>query len=296
LKVRYLAAFTAALLNNWPMGFYSPATITKDAGRHGLKVKPIDVTCSQWNCSLEGEIGKPVLRIGLRYVRGLQQITAESLVQARQTRPFGSIEDLALRVPELNRKNLRTLAQIGALNCIGGIGLHRRDALWQVERSGKRVGKLLEGIVEQDRASPLMPMDVEERLVSDYHGTGLTTGPHPMAYRRAEMRKLNIKSAAELRGTANGRKATVAGCVITRQRPGTARGLIFLTLEDETGNANVIIMPDIYEKYRRAVLEPRFVRASGTVQNQDGIVHLRAEHIEALQVSAAQVTSHDFHY
>jgi error-prone DNA polymerase len=295
LKVRYLAAFTTALLNNWPMGFYSPATIVKDAQRHGLRVRPVDVLCSEWNCSLEEAEGKIVMRLGLRYVRGLQQIAAESLVHAALKRPFGSIEDMARRVPELSRGNLRMLAQIGALNQIGGIGLHRRDALWQVERAGKRVGKLLEGIIEQDAASPLAQMDIEERLVSDYHGTGVTTGPHPMFYRREEMSRLNIKSAAELRAMKNGTKAIVAGAVITRQRPGTAKGLIFLTLEDETGNANVIIMPDIYEKYRQAVLEPKFVRVLGTVQNQDGIVHLRAEEIAPLTISAAQVVSHDFH-
>jgi error-prone DNA polymerase len=138
-------------------------------------------------------------------------------------------------------------------------------------------------------------MDTEERLVADYHGTGLTTGPHPMFYRRAEMRRLNIKSAAELRVMPHGKKTTVAGAVITRQRPGTASGLIFLTMEDETGYSNVIVMPHVYEKYRQAVLEPRFVRVSGIVQNQDGIVHLKAEHVQALVVSAAQIASHDFH-
>jgi error-prone DNA polymerase len=229
------------------MGFYSPATITKDAERHGLKVKPIDVTCSQWGCSLEGEIGKPVLRIGLRYVRGLKQAAAQALLEARQLRPFGSTEELARRVPQLSRANLAMLASIGALNWISDTKLHRRDALWQVEKAGHRVGLLLQEITEADAVSPLSRMDVEERLVADYHGTGMTTGPHPMAYRRAEMRRLNIKSAAELRETANGKKATVAGCVITRQRPGTAKGLIFLTLEDETGNANVIVMPDLRE-------------------------------------------------
>jgi error-prone DNA polymerase len=235
------------------------------------------------------------MRVGLRYVRGLQQTAGESLVQARKKKQFGSIEELARRVPELSRYNLRMLAEIGALNKIGGIGLHRRDALWQVEKAGRKVGKLLEGITEQDTSSPLKQMDTEERIVADYRGTGLTTGPHPMSYQRAEMRRLNIKSAAELRATADGRKATVAGAVITRQRPGTAKGLIFITLEDETGNANVIVMPDIYEKYRQAVMEPRFLRVSGTVQNQDGIVHLRAEHIDALMISAAQIVSHDFH-
>jgi len=295
LKVRYLAAFTAALLNNQPMGFYSPATLIKDAQRHGLKVKPIDVTCSDWDCSLEEADGKIVMRVGLRYVRGLQQIAGESLVHAREKRQFHSIDELARRVPELSRGNLRMLAEIGALNRIGGLGLHRRDALWQVEKAGRMAGKLFERIVEPDTASPLTPMDTEERIVADYRGTGLTTGPHPMFYQRAEMRRLNIKSAAELRAMAHGKKATVAGAVITRQRPGTAKGLIFLTLEDETGNANVIVMPDVYEKYRQAVLEPRFVRVSGIVQNQDGIVHLRAEQIASLVISAAEVSSHDFH-
>jgi error-prone DNA polymerase len=187
------------------------------------------------------------------------------------------------------------LAEIGALNTIGGVGLHRRDALWQVEKASQRVGSLFEGVIERDKASPLSQMDTEKRLVSDYHGTGLTIGPHPMFYRRAEMRRLNIKSAAELRAMPNGKRAIVAGAVITRQRSGTASGLIFLTMEDETGYANVIVMPHIYEKYRQAVLEPRFVCVSGTVQNQDGIIHLKAEHVEALMVSAAQMASHDFH-
>jgi error-prone DNA polymerase len=297
LKVRYLAAFTAALLNNWPMGFYHPSTIVKDAQRHGLRVKPIDVTRSDWNCTLEEPKGEIVLRIGLRYVRGLQQIAAESLVYAREQRPFASVADLALRVPELSKANLRMLARIGALNQLNAATkLHRRDALWQVERAGQKVGPLLEGIMELDANSPLAQMDVEERLISDFHGTGMTVGPHPMFYRRKELQQTNIKSAAELRATANGKKATVAGCVITRQRPGTAKGLIFLTLEDETGNANIIIMPDFYEKNRQAVLEPRFVRVSGTVQNQDGIVHLRAEHIAPLGISASpEVPSHDFY-
>jgi error-prone DNA polymerase len=296
LKARYLAAFTAALLNNQPMGFYSAATLVKDAQRHGLKVRPIDVTRSNWDCSLEEANGKIAMRIGLRYVRGLQQIAAECLVEARKKRQFGSIEELARRVPELSRANLRMLAQIGALNNISAdTKLHRRDALWQVEKATQRVGKLLEGVIEQDSVSPLKQMEVEERLVSDYHGTGLTTGPHPMFYRRAEMHRLNIKSAAEMRAIAHGKRATVAGAVITRQRPGTASGLIFLTLEDETGYVNVIVMPHVYEEYRQAVLEPKFIRVSGTVQNQDGIVHLKAEHVEALSVSAAPMASHDFH-
>jgi error-prone DNA polymerase len=305
LKVRYLAAFTAALLNNWPMGFYHPATVVKDAQRHGLRAKPVDVTCSDWNCTLERDGSERdgresdnhlALRIGLRYVRGLQQASAEALLQQRACAPFASVEDLAHRVPQLSRDNLAILATIGALNNLSADGrLHRRDALWQVEKAVRRAGPLLEGIVESDEASPLRRMNVEERLVADYHGTGLTTGHHPMAYRRENLRARGVKSAIELRNLPHGKLATTAGCVITRQRPGTAKGIIFMTLEDETGTARVIISPDFYDQNRMVVLNERFVLVSGVVQNQDNIVHLKARSIQPLSISAATTPSHDFH-
>lgn len=297
LKVRYLAAFTAALLNNWPMGFYHPATIVKDAQRHGLRVRPVDVTRSQWNCSLEpDEESKLTLRMGLRYVRGLQQISGKALVRQREFGPFAFVEDLARRVPQLSRENLAMLARIGALNNLcAGAQLHRRDALWQVEKAVRRSGPLLDGIVETDSVSPLRRMDVDERLVADYHGTGLTTGHHPMAYRRDILRARGVKSASELKNLPHGKEATVAGCVITRQRPGTAKGIIFMTLEDETGTSRVIISPDFYDKNRVAVLNERFVLISGLVQNQDNVVHLKARSIEPLAISAATTPSHDFH-
>ena len=297
LKVRYLAAFTAALLNNWPMGFYHPATIVKDAQRHGLAVHPVDVTRSDWNCTLEnkGNDREFALRIGLRYVRGLQQTAAEALVRERQRDPFQSIDDLTHRVPQLSRDNLAILAAIGALNHLSHEAqLHRRDALWQVERAVRRTGPLLEGIVEFDEASPLRPMNVEERLVADYNGTGLTTGHHPMAYRRDVLRAQGVKSAIELRSLPHGKTATTAGCVITRQRPGTAKGIIFMTLEDETGTSRVIISPDFYDQNRMVVLNERFVLVSGVVQNQDNIVHLKARSIQPLSISAAPTPSHDF--
>jgi error-prone DNA polymerase len=278
------------------MGFYSPATLVKDAQRHGLKVKPIDVTCSAWDCSLEGERGKPELRIGLRYVRGLQKGAADALVSARTQRPFASTEELARRVPQLSRANLAMLARVGALNRISpDVPLHRRDALWQIEKAARRVGPLLENVTEADEASPLYRMDVEERLVADYHGTGMTVGPHPMAYRRKALRSQGILSAAELRQTPHGKTAVVAGCVITRQRPGTAKGLIFITLEDETGNANIIVMPDLYSSDPMVVLHERFLKVRGMVQNQDGVVHLKAQKILPLRVTAAEMSSHDFH-
>jgi len=331
LKVRYLAAFTAALLNNQPMGFYSPATLVKDAQRHGLKVKPIDVMCSQWDCTLErldetadnsksivhgrqapghdfsgvenapssaGALvhGKPFVRMGLRYVRGLQQHAVEALLMARRQRPFTSTEDLTRRVPQLSRANLAMLARVGALNNISPqTQLHRRDALWQIEKAARPVGPLLRDVVEDDTASPLYRMETEERLVADYYGTGLTVGPHPMAYQRKALRSMGILSAAELREMPHGKPAVVAGCVITRQRPGTAKGLIFVTLEDETGNSNIIVMPDVYSSDPAVVLHERFLKVQGMVQNQDGIVHLKAQKILPLYVTQAETQSHDFH-
>ncbi|HKD91786.1 MAG TPA: error-prone DNA polymerase [Terriglobales bacterium] len=297
-KVRYLAAFTCALLNNQPMGFYSPATLVKDAQRHGLRVRPIDVTRSSWNCMLEQENGEIMMRLGLRYVRGLRQAAAEALAASRAQKPFQSISDLATRVPQLSRAELQMLASVGTLNTLGsmsGAKLHRRDALWQVHKYGNRVPPMLEGIAEQDSASPLKPMETEERLIADYHGTGMTIGPHPMAYRRAELSRMGIVSAQQLRNLPDGKPVDVAGCVITRQRPGTAKGLIFLTLEDETGHANAVVMPDIYAADPMVVLHEKFVRVRGRVQNQEGVVHVRAEHILPLEISTAAPASHDFH-
>jgi error-prone DNA polymerase len=229
-------------------------------------------------------------------VRGLQQAAGEAIVAERKRQAFSSTEDLARRVPQLSRANLAMLARIGALNRISSeTQLHRRDALWQIEKAARQPGPLLRDIVEPDAASPLYRMETEERLIADYHGTGLTVGPHPMAYRRTALRGMGICSAAELRQQPHGKPAVVAGCVITRQRPGTAKGLIFLTLEDETGNANIIVMPDVYANDPMVVLRERFVKVKGTVQNQDGIVHLKAQKILPLQVTAAETQSHDFH-
>jgi error-prone DNA polymerase len=297
LKVRYLGAFTAALLNNWPMGFYHPATIIKDAQRHGLRVKPVDVTCSQWGCSLEHEANDEIsMRVGFRYVRGLQKAAAEALLIQREQSPFLSIEDLCRRVPELSRENLAMLARIGALNFIDDeTKLHRRDALWQVEKAVKHPGPLLEGLIDRDANSPLQQMNTEERIIADYYGTGLTTGHHPMAYRRAELKAQGVKSAIELKNLPHGKEAATAGSVITRQRPGTAKGIIFMTLEDETGTARVIISPDFYDKNRITVLKEQFVLVRGIVQNQDDTVHLKARAIEPLKTGYTSIPSHDFH-
>ena len=299
LKVKYLAAFTCALLNNQPMGFYSPAVLVKDAQRHGLRTKPIDVEVSDWLCTVEHEKdGTLSLRLGLGYAKGLTRQSVEAIVLARRHGgPFRTAEDLAQRVPILNRRELTRLAQIGALNQLDGVG-HRRDALWQVERVGKPEGPLLRGstlLREDSDARPLQQMNVEERLVADYAGTGLTVGKHPMHYLRAELRRSNILSALDLRLRRDEEYVRVAGCVIARQRPGTAKGFIFISLEDETGIANIIVTPDLYDRDRLAVTRSRFLLAEGPLQNQDNIIHVKAMRLTALSDRALEVRSHDFH-
>jgi error-prone DNA polymerase len=298
LKQYYLAAFTAALLNNQPMGFYSPAVLIQDARLHGLRVRPIDVLQSEWNCTIEhvlrNEKDTPCLRIGFRYVRGMREAAAEKIVSGRQKRPFGGVEDLAHRVPELQKAELVTLSEIGALNPLGK-GMHRRSALWQVERAARPGGPLLDAIPEQLELSPLRQMTDEERLVADFHGAGLSTGPHPMSYCREALSKQEVKRACDLPRLPDGQFTRVAGCVIARQRPGTAKGFVFLSLEDETGIANVIVHPDLYESFRKVINMEKFLRVEGVLQNQDHTISIKASRIEALSITRAKTLSHDFH-
>ena len=302
LKCHYLAAFTAAMLNNQPMGFYSPATLVKDAQRHGLTVRPIDVTKSDWLCTLEEisnfkfQISNFAVRLGMRYVKGMRESVAHMIVEERKRAPFASIDDLARRVPELQKRELILLAELGALNFLNPADrIHRRDALWQVERAWRRTGPLLETIPEPDRGSPLAQMTAEERLVADFHGTGMTVGPHPMAYYRDEMDARGVLRAADLASRRNGASVRVAGAVIARQRPGTAKGFVFLSLEDETGISNAIITPDIFDQNRFTVVGGRFLLIEGRLQNVDNVISVKAERVEILPVSDAAVASHDFH-
>ena len=300
LKVHFLAAFTCAMLNNQPMGFYSAAVLIKDAQWHGLRVRPIDVQRSEWLCTVEAEQdGSLSLRVGLNYAKGIRRSSAEALLALR--RELGilpSIESLVHRVPELSRKDLVLLAQIGALNSVGEVE-HRRDALWQVERAGRPVGPLLraseDDAARDEQPMPLHRMSTDERLNADYCGTGLTTGPHPMAYHRAALRQEGILAAAELAHCITNQFVRVAGCVIARQRPGTAKGFVFLSLEDETGIANIILTPDVFERDRAIVTRNRFLRIEGPLQNQDGVVHVKAHALVPLDLTSAEIRSHDFH-
>jgi error-prone DNA polymerase len=296
-KVRYLAAFTCAILNNQPMGFYMPAVLVKDAQRHGLRIRPIDAQVSQWLCTVEHEgNGERSLRMGLMYAKGLRLEVGEALVESRNRAGlFRSAEDLTRRVPLLQRKELTLLARIGALNCLDGID-HRRDAVWQVEEAVRPVGPLLKPHRGQSQvSSPLRQMTTEERLSADYSCTGLTVGKHPLHYRRQELRAMKVLTSAELRNYQDGEYVRSAGCVIARQRPGTAKGFIFISMEDETGIANVIITPDLYERERVVVTRSKFVLVEGALQNQDGVIHIKAKRIQPLAFSNLEVRSHDFH-
>ena len=284
------------MLNNQPMGFYSPATLVKDAQRHGLKVKPIDITKSDWLCTLEFEECTPILRVGMRYVKGMRESVARLIVDERARAPFTSVDDLARRVPELQKREMILLAEIGALNFFHPAHrIHRRDALWQVERASRRTGPLLETIEQPDGRSPLAQMTSEERLVADFHGTGMTVGPHPMAYYRSVLNALGVLRAVDLANVPNGTYVRVAGGVIARQRPGTAKGFVFLSLEDETGISNAIITPDLFAQNRFTVVGGKFLLIEGRLQNIDNVISVKASRVEILPVSEAAVTSHDFH-
>ena len=287
LRTYYLPVFTCALLNNQPMGFYHPATLIKDAQRHGLRVLPVDINRSGAVCTIENFH----LRLGFNYVRGLRRQAAEAVVDRQ---PFSTIDDLGLRVPELKKEEFNQLASIGALNSIGA--KHRRDALWQASRTSRPAGELLRSVPESAPTAPLRQMTIEERLVADTSGIGMTIGKHPMAYRRAEMDKLRVTPAAGLPAIPNGRTVRVAGNIIVRQRPGTAKGITFMSLEDETGISNIVIMPDLFEQQRLEILTYPWVMVEGRMQNVDRVIHILAEHISPLpNPLELGANSHDFH-
>jgi error-prone DNA polymerase len=308
LKCHYLAAFTAAILNNQPMGFYQPATLVKDAQRHGLRIRPIDVTRSNWLCRLEREPKGFSVRLGLHFVKGLREDAGKEIIRQRGLHAFRSIDDLKLRVPGLQKSEMTGLAEVGALNFIGAKpGFHRRDALWQVERAARRAGPLLEtgedlGLgetaemdLEGTKNSPLQPMTSEDRLVADFRNSGMTVGPHPLGYHREALQRSGILSAADLMHLRDGAEVRFAGSVIARQRPGTAKGFVFLSLEDETGIANAIITPQLFEKEHVVIVHQQFLLIEGRLQNQDNVVSVKARRIQPLGLTRAETTSHDFH-
>ncbi|HXW05822.1 MAG TPA: PHP domain-containing protein [Vicinamibacterales bacterium] len=403
LKAHYPAAFYTALLNNQPMGFYHPATLVKDAQRHGVRFAPIDVQTSDWECRVDPD-GR--VRLGLMYVTGLRREAGLSIAAARSSRPaarspllreqagqdvrasddpgrerrdgeqaprcpkcgcddrsmleamdaigtfcnvcahewsgdgtagfgagagngttpdgthtpdiegsrFASLEDLIARTG-LRRDELATLAEIGALNAFG---YDRRTALWQAEKAIRPAGPMFEAdnLEPQDdgsgrhllswaagpdprgralvHQSPLRPMTPPERLMADFAGTSLTIGPHPMSMRRAELALRGVLRAVDLPRGRHGRRVRVAGAVITRQRPGTAKGFVFLTLEDETGIANIIVQPDLYTDQRATIVGAPYLLVEGTLQIQEGVTSVKADRVVSLAGEGPEPHSHDF--
>ncbi|HYL74971.1 MAG TPA: error-prone DNA polymerase, partial [Bryobacteraceae bacterium] len=295
LKCHYLAAFTAAILNNQPMGFYAPATLVKDAQRHGLHFKPIDVTKSDWFCTIEDHNGEKHVRLGFNYVKGLREQAAKAILAARDQAPFRSIQDLVNRTPELRKDELRKLSEIGALNFIPEEPIHRRAALWDSELAIRPAGPLF--IEDQPDAvdQPLAQMTPTDRLNADFRGTHLTIGSHPMRFHRAKLNAIGVTPANKLRSIRNGWPVRIAGCVICRQRPGTAKGLLFISMEDETGVSNAVVMPDVFDRERTTILNNPYLVIEGEMQNIDGVLTVRATRFEPLHVAEEAVPSHDFH-
>ncbi len=288
LKVHHVAEFYASLLNNQPMGFYSSATLVQDGRRHGLKTLPVCVARSNWKCTVEED---GVMRLGLLCVKGLQQANAEQMLAERWLRPFDSLEDF-LRRTRFTAAERRALAAVGALNCFAA---HRRSALWQVEAAWSTEESLFRsaGLVCED-SPPLEPMTLIERIQEDFRGLELTAGVHPMRLVRDQLP--DIWRATDLTLGRDGERVTIGGSVICRQRPGTAKGVVFISLEDETGVANAIVRAELYERRRLVINEEPSLRITGRLQNKAGVVHVQAEEITALTLAAVPAqASHDFH-
>jgi error-prone DNA polymerase len=280
LKVHRAPEFYASLLNNQPMGFYTPATIVKDAQRHGLKIKPVCVFQSEWRCTV---LDDNTVRLGFCVVNGLREEHAEELVRQRQNRSFDSLEDCKRRVP-LSKDELRTLAELGALNCFAE---HRRAAMWDVEET-------LHDDLLESAGAPLPSMTLPERVKADYDTMNLTTAPHPMKLLRERLP--NIWRAIDLPHARHGSIIQIAGNVICRQRPGTAKGFVFVSLEDETGVSNAIVDPDLFEHFRLVITEEAFLLIEGEAQNSDNVILIKAREIRPLtheQLVGSE--SHDFH-
>jgi len=273
------AAFLAAMLNSQPMGFYSPSVLVQDARRHGVEVRPVDVTASAWDCTLErGDEGAPAVRLGMRLVKGLTEAGVQRIVAAREEQVLSDAGDLARRAA-LNRRDLANLAAANALARLAG---HRRSAHWAVsgiETGGAAESYLMRDAPAQERLPLLTSPGEGEDIVADYRSVGFTLGRHPLALLRARLKRMRLASALELKAMPNGKPAKTAGIVTCRQRPGTAQGVVFVTLEDETGYTNVVVWNDLVEKQRKELLGARLLGVEGYMQKEGDVVHLVARRL-----------------
>ena len=293
LKAHEPAAFCAALINSQPMGFYAPAQLVRDARSHGVEVRPPDAAVSEWDCTLERrDNGRPALRLGLRLVKHLSQAGAQRLLAARAVRPFADLAELSERAA-LDRRDLEALAAGGALAASSG---HRYRAMWQV--SGvERPLPLLPADTQGAEGIPLLRAPREGRdIVADYASLGLTLRRHPLALLRARLEKRGVIDTQALWGLPSGRWVTTAGLVITRQRPGSASGVTFVTLEDEVGYVNLIVWKRVADEQRAALLESRLLEVRGQVQREGDVLHVIARRLVDLSalLGHLMVQSRDF--
>lgn len=296
LKCHHPDAFLVALLNSQPMGFYAPAQLVRDARAHGVEVRPVDAACSDWDSTLEapaqaGAARHPV-RLGLGCIAGLPREAASRLVAARAQAPFASVEDLARRAG-LHAGELAALARADALRSLAA---HRHQAAWEVAGVDTRVPALLRHTRTREDAAELPAPDRVQEMLADYGSTGLSLSSHPLALLRGQLAGYRVQTAAALAECPDGRLARASGLVTHRQRPGTAGGVVFVTLEDETGAVNVIVWPQLAQAQRQALLASRLLTVFGVWQRQGEVRHLVArrlvDHTPLLQGLATR--SRDF--
>ncbi|HEY4138128.1 MAG TPA: OB-fold nucleic acid binding domain-containing protein, partial [Casimicrobiaceae bacterium] len=282
------AAFCGALLNSQPMGFYAPAQLVADARRHDVDVRAVDVTISDWDCTLENG----ALRLGLCMVKGLTEAGAKRIVEARRSGPFTSVADLAQRA-KVDRRDLAALADADALIALSG---HRHDAVWEVA-GVERLPEVLEGATFDETPPALAAPSEGQDIVADYRRLGLTLRRHPLALLRGQLRAKRMMTSEDVARTPHGRLARVAGIVIGRQRPDTRSGVVFVTLEDETGATNVIVWRDVGDRQRRELLGSRLMAVYGKIEREGEVVHVIAGRLVDMTplLGSLPTKSRDFH-
>ncbi len=294
LKCHEPAIFTCALVNSWPMGFYSPDQLLQHARRQGIEVRPVDVAHSQWDCTLEPDAeGQLSIRLGLRQIRGFIEADAQRLVQARAARPWQDVEDLCLR-GALDARARARLADAGALR---GLARHRHEARWAVAAVQAQLPLFAEVRSTAEPAVALPAPSVGEDVAADYQALGTTLGPHPLALLRPRLRALGCRSAAELDALEHGDQLAMAGLVVGRQRPQTASGVTFVTLEDEFGLVNVVVWRELAERQRQALVGSQLLKVSGRLERQGEVRHLIARRLDDISplLGGLSVHSRDFH-
>jgi error-prone DNA polymerase len=275
LKRHHPAEFACALLNAQPMGFYASSTIVEDAKRHGVEIRPVSVRDSDWDCTLEpGPEGAFAIRIGLRYVKGLGQADGEQIVAAGRAAPFASLDDFVRRAP-LDAGSLQALAEAGAFECLGA---SRRSALWELRKLARLRRRTLP-LKTPESGWLFAPLDPAEAIQWDYRATELSPRGHPLSIVRDQLRARRLPDARTVSRMPHGRRVRYVGEVICRQRPGTAKGVVFMTLEDETGFVNVILWPKVYEQYALVVKTNAVLGVSGRLESQQGVTHLVADSV-----------------